>query len=137
MIAEQQYQRMKNEYAKSGVLGTAAMKAGMDRETARKYLEAGQGPQPEKRRSRRRADPLTAIWPAAERLLLDAPEVEAKALFEHLLGRLDQAQGQPAQKAVRTFQRRVLGRRRRCFSSRRGNRVQACSWIGRMSRNWA
>jgi hypothetical protein len=113
MITEQQYQRMMNEYAKSGVLGTAAMKAGMNRETAAKYLEAGQGPQPEKRRSRRRADPLTAIWPAAERLLLDAPEVEAKALFEHLLARLDQAQGQPAQKALRTFQRRVLGWRRR------------------------
>jgi len=86
MITEQQYQRLMNEHAKSGVLGTAAMKAGMHRETATKYLAAGQGPQPEKRRSRRRSDPLTTIWPAAERVLGDAPEVEAKALFETSAG---------------------------------------------------
>lgn len=98
-----------NQYAKSGVLSTAAMKAGMHRETAAKYLKAGQGPQPEKRRSRRRPDPLATIWPAAERLLHDAPEVEAKALFEHLLARTEAPQ---AQRAMRTFQRRVLSWRR-------------------------
>jgi len=110
MITEQQYQRLMNEYAKSGVLDTAAMKAGMHRETATKYLHGGQGPRPEKKRGRRRADPLTTIWPAAERVLEDAPEVEAKALFEHLLAGTDTA---PAQKALRTFQRRVLAWRRR------------------------
>src|SRR5690606_40670466 len=66
--------------------------------------------QPEKPRGRRRPDPLTTIWPAAERVLADAPEVEAKALFEHLLGRTDAL---PAQKALRRFQRRVLSWRRR------------------------
>ncbi|MEO7597505.1 MAG: DDE-type integrase/transposase/recombinase [Opitutus sp.] len=101
---------MWNGYAKSGVLNTAAMKAGMRRETATKYLEAGHGPQPEKRRGRRRPDPLTTIWPAAERLLLDAPELEAKALFEHLLVRTD---APLAQQELRTFQRRVLSWRRR------------------------
>lgn len=110
MITEQQYQRLMNEHTKSGVLGTAAMKAGMHRETATKYLAAGQGPQPEKRRGRRRPDPLTTIWPQAERVLLEAPEVEAKALFEHLLARTETPQ---AQKALRTFQRRVVGWRRR------------------------
>jgi hypothetical protein len=109
MITEQQYQRMMNQYAKSGVRSTAAMKAGMHRETATKYLEAGEGPQPEKKRGRRRPDPLTTIWPGAERLLLDAPEVEAKALFEHLLAGGAAPQ---AQKALRTFQRRVLSWRR-------------------------
>ncbi len=98
------------EYAKSGVQGTAAMKAGMHRETAAKYLSAGHGPKPEKKRGRRRPDPLTTIWPAAERLLADAPELEAKALFEHLLAR---HQAPQAQRALRTFQRRVLGWRRR------------------------
>lgn len=110
MITEHQYQRLMNQYMKSGVLGTAAMKAGMHRETAAKYLAAGQGPQPEKRRGRRRPDPLTTIWPAAERLLLDAPEVEAKALFEHLLAPGTAPQ---AQRALRTFQRRVVAWRRR------------------------
>lgn len=110
MITEQQYQRLMNEYAKTGVLGTAAMKAGMHRETGAKYLVAGQGPQPEKKRGRRRPDPLTTIWAAAERLLSDAPELEAKGLFEYLLGRIEAPQ---AQKALRTFQRRVLSWRRR------------------------
>lgn len=109
MITEQQYQRLMKEYAKAGVLGTAAMKAGMHRETAAKYLQAGQGPVPEKKRGRRRPDPLTTIWPAAECLLHDAPELEAKALFEHLLAKTDAPK---AQKALRTFQRRVLQWRR-------------------------
>jgi len=110
MITEQQYQRLMKAYTKTGVLGTAAMKAGMHRETASKYLQAGQGPQPEKPRGRRRSDPLTTIWPAAERVLGDAPEVEAKALFEHLLA--GSADATPAQKALRTFQRRVVSWRR-------------------------
>lgn len=109
MITEHQYQRLMKEYVKTGVLRTAAMKAGMHRETAAKYVEAGHGPQPEKKRGRRRPDPLTTIWPAAERLLLDAPELEAKALFEHLLARAEAPQ---AQRALRTFQRRVLAWRR-------------------------
>jgi len=112
MITEHQYQRLMNEYAKSGVLDTAAMKAGMHRETAAKYASAGQGPQPEKRRGRRRPDPLATIWPAAERLLVDAPEAEAKALFEHLLAGLAAPLALPVQKALRTFQRRLLGWRR-------------------------
>ena len=110
MITEQQYQRLMKEHAKSGVLGTAAMKVGMHRETAAKYLVAGQGPQPEKRRGRRRPDPLMTIWAAAERLLIDAPELEAKALFEHLLAGSNAPE---AQNALRTFQRRVLSWRRR------------------------
>lgn len=109
MITEHQYQRLMKEYAKTGVLGTAAMKAGMHRETAAKYLAAGHGPRPERPRGRRRPDPLTTIWPAAERLLLDAPELEAKALFEHLLARSDAPQ---AQRALRTFEWRVLAWRR-------------------------
>lgn len=109
MITEQQYQRLMSVYAKTGVLGTAAMKAGMHRETAAKYLAAGHGPQPEKKRGRRRPDPLTTIWPQAERLLADAPELEAKALFEHVLAHDPAPQ---AQKALRTFQRRVLAWRR-------------------------
>jgi hypothetical protein len=36
MITEHQYQRLMKEYTKTGVLDTAAMKAGMHRETAAK-----------------------------------------------------------------------------------------------------
>lgn len=110
MITEQQYQRLMKTYTKTAVLSTAAIKAGMHRETAAKYLASGQGPQPEKTRGRRRPDPLTTIWADAERMLADAPELEAKALFEHLLAGTTAPQ---AQRALRTFQRRVLGWRRR------------------------
>ena len=95
-----------NEHKTSGVVDHAAMKAGMDRKTARRYLRAGQRPaelrQPHTWRTR--SDPLTEIWAETERWLAVSPEVEAKALFEHLLlthpGKLDA-------RALRTFQRRM------------------------------
>jgi hypothetical protein len=106
MITEQQYQRLMNEYQSSGVVDHAAMKAGMDRKTARRYLRTGLRPA-ELRKAhtwRTRKDPLAAIWPETERWLGESPEVEAKALFEHLLaahpGKLDG-------RALRTFQRRT------------------------------
>lgn len=84
----------------------SAMKAGMSRATARKYLR--QNDVMEQQRVphtwRTRKDPLEAIWPRAEEMLLQAPELEAKALFEHLT-----AGGKDEIKPglLRTFQRRV------------------------------
>lgn len=106
MITEQQYQRLMNEYQSSGVLEHAAMKAGMHRETARRYVVAGDGPDALKKPHtwRTRPDPLAAIWPETERWLKESPEIEAKALFEHLLA---QHPGRLAAGALRTFQRRV------------------------------
>lgn len=52
MITEQQYQRLMKEYQKSGRVKTAAMKAGMDRKTARDYLRDKRGP-----KQRRKARP--------------------------------------------------------------------------------
>lgn len=106
MITEQQYQRLMNEYQSSGVVDHAAMKAGMDRKTARRYLRTGLRPTELRKPHtwRTREDPLAAIWPETERWLKESPEVEAKALFEHLLaahpGHLDG-------RALRTFQRRM------------------------------
>jgi transposase len=106
MITEQQYRRLMKEYQSSGLLEQAAMKAGMHRETARRYVAAEAGPQ-ELRAAhtwRTRPDPLKEIWPEAQRWLEESPEIEAKALFEHLVaahpGKLDG-------RALRTFQRRV------------------------------
>jgi hypothetical protein len=45
LITDQQYQRLMKEYQSSGVLAHAAMKAGVDVKTGRKYLQAGQGPE--------------------------------------------------------------------------------------------
>lgn len=83
----------------------SAMKSGMDRKTARKYLA---DPERLDRRATRtwrtRTDPLSEVWAEAERRLAAAPELEAKALFEHLQGLFPEPvrAGQ-----LRTFQRRV------------------------------
>lgn len=112
LISDRQYQRLMKEYNNSGVLAHAAMKSGVDPKTARRYIRAGQGPKELKPAHtwRTRQDPVEAIWPEAQQWLEDAPELEAKALFEHLAvkhgGRVDG-------RALRTFQRRVTQWRRR------------------------
>lgn len=112
MITEQQYQRLMKEYQKSGRVKTAAMKAGMDRKSARDYLRDKRGPKQRRkarpaRTWRTRSDPLKPLWPLAEPFLAVTPELEAKALFEHLLARLPEAERAEASRALRTFQRRV------------------------------
>ena len=84
----------------------SALKAGIDRKTARKYLEEPVRVDPGRadRDWRTRPDPLEAIWPEAESYLKAAPELEAKMLFEHLL--MHQGASVP-EGQLRTFQRRV------------------------------
>lgn len=84
----------------------SAMKSGMSRNTARKYLRQNDVTQQQRvpHTWRTREDPLEVIWPQAEEMLRQAPELEAKALFEHLAaGRQDEVK--PG--LLRTFQRRV------------------------------
>jgi transposase len=111
-ITELQYRRLMNELQKTGVLQDAAMKAGMDRKTARRYVRAGKGPSEMrvKRIWRTRRDPLREIWAEALRWLEETPELEAKALFEHLLAT---QVGKVDGRALRTFQRRVDNWRRK------------------------
>ena len=84
----------------------SAMKAGMSRKTAGKYLR--QDNVMEQRQVehtwRTRKDPLEGIWPQALAMLRDAPELEAKALFGHL----SEVRGDEIKPGLlRTFQRRV------------------------------
>jgi hypothetical protein len=94
------------EMSRHGRVGLAAMRAGMDRKTARKYLRSGKLPSEaqEVRRWRTRPDPFEQDWPAIAERLVDAPGLEARALFEHLLA-LEPDRYEPGQ--LRTFQRRV------------------------------
>jgi hypothetical protein len=94
------------EMSKHGKLGRAAMKADMDRKTARKYVTAGRLPSELKqpRDWRTRADPFEAHWGEVEAMLLDAPGLEAKTLLEALQAKYP-AQYEPGQ--LRTLQRRV------------------------------
>jgi len=94
------------EMQKQGGIGLAAMRAGMDRKTARKYVRAGKLPSELRKPHswRTREDPFAADWPALMRMLEEAPELEARTLFDHLLGLKPEAYtaGQ-----LRTLQRRI------------------------------
>jgi hypothetical protein len=93
------------ETSKHGELGLAALKAGMDRKTAAKYLKLGKYPSEltTERPWRTREDPFEKGWPEIAERLEDAPELEAKALFEHLL---EEKPGRYEPGQLRTFQRR-------------------------------
>src|ERR1017187_9779677 len=106
MINWQQRTRLVAEFQRTGSIDMSALKSGMDRKTARKYLnhpELLSQPRPA-RDWRARPDALAVIWPEAELRLSTAPELEAKALFEHLL--LVRPEQAPVAQ-LRTFQRRV------------------------------
>ena len=94
------------EYARHGKVEVAGLKAGMSRKTASKYLRAGKlrSDLREERSWRTREDPFEDCWAEMADRLAEAPELEAKALFEDLLQREPDRYhaGQ-----LRTFQRRV------------------------------
>lgn len=87
-------------------MNKSAMKAGVSRNTARKYLRQADPSKQEKQPHdwRTRKDPLEAIWSKARGMLETAPELQAKALLEHLS---EGTEGVIEEKILRTFQRRV------------------------------
>jgi hypothetical protein len=102
-----QVRKLMEEFTKHGKVGLASMRAGMDRKTGRKYLEIGKAPSELKqpRTWRTHEDAFSEDWHLVEPLLLSAPELEAKLLFEWLseAKRPDKyEQGQ-----LRSFQRKV------------------------------
>ena len=106
MITNKQYQRLMSEYTKTGKIVVSALKADVDRQTARKYIAGGQGPAElqAKHTWRTRPDPVEKVWPEATAMLRDAPELEAKTLFEYFLVRPDNGL---EEHHLRTFFRRV------------------------------
>jgi hypothetical protein len=87
-------------------LALAAMKAGMDRKTARKYRDLRQLPSETRtaRTWRTRPDPLAEVWPRLQELLQRAPDLQAKTLLEWL----DHEYPEGAwQRSRRTLERRV------------------------------
>jgi len=106
MITQQQYQRLMSEYEKRGKIIGSAMKADIDRHTARKYLQAGQGPAQlqVKHTWRTRPDPLAKVWDEVVRMLQGTPELGSQTLFEYFLARPDSGWEESHR---RTFFRRV------------------------------
>jgi transposase len=106
MVTDAQVRRLMEEKAKHGKTGLAAMRAGMHRETARKYLEGEKLPSEVsvQRTWRTRPDPFADDWADLSARLKDAPELEAKTLFEYLTTK-HPGRYEPGQ--LRTLQRRV------------------------------
>lgn len=94
------------EFGKHGQIEKAGLAAGMGRKTAAKYVNLGCLPSDlRKPRSwRTREDPFADVWEGVKARLADAPELEARALFEDLMDR-EPGRFEPGQ--LRTFQRRV------------------------------
>ncbi len=106
VVTRTQLTKLVIERNQGKTISMCALKAGMNRKTAAKYLS--QDEVMELRRVphtwRTRTDPLQEIWPRALLMLGDAPELEAKALFEHLM---PGGPGEVEETHLRTFQRRV------------------------------
>ena len=106
-VSDEQVRRLMEEKARHGKVGLAAMRSGMHRETARKYLGEQKLPSEVKteRTWRTRVDPFAEDWPDLKARLVEAPELEAKTLFEFLVAEHPERY-EPGQ--LRTLQRRVL-----------------------------
>ena len=106
MVTDAQVRKLLDEMSEHGRIGLAALRSGMHRNTARKYVEAGKSPSQLKkpRTWRTRKDPFAEDWEEMAERLAAAPELEAKALFEDLMRRRP---GRYREGQLRTFQRRV------------------------------
>jgi len=94
------------EMSKDGHIGQAAMKADMDRKTARRYVAAGKLPSTmkEPRSWRTRVDPFAEDWPAVAQMLADTPGFEAQTVLELLETKQP---GRYNETHLRTLQRRI------------------------------
>lgn len=110
-VTDQQVKELRRRLEESGSLLQAAMRANMDRKTARKHRE---GPLPSERHRprsyRTRIDPLAAVWPELEAHLERDASVSAKTLWEWLQ---ETYPDQDWESKRRTLERRVHGWRGR------------------------
>jgi len=94
------------EIRKTGRIGDSALRSGMSRNTAAKFVKIGKLPSEltEPRTWRTRADPFDSDWEEIVERLRAAPELEAKALFEALL---EKSPDRYHLGQLRTFQRKL------------------------------
>ena len=104
-----QVRRMMKERSKGKTQEQAAVKANVrSRKTVRKYEQLGEVPSNLKqaRRYRTRPDPFEVDWVEVEKKLQEAPDLEAKSLFDWLNER-EGATQQYDEGQLRTLQRRI------------------------------
>lgn len=106
MVTDQQVRRLFKLIQSEKNFGIAAMKAGMDEKTARKYR--GHGKLPSELKTDHvwctRKDPFEETWDGIKSMLTINPGLEAKTLFEDLQRRHP---GRFADGQLRTLQRRI------------------------------
>jgi hypothetical protein len=105
-VTDAQVRELRQYLNRKASLREAAMKAGMDRKTARKYRDRGQLPSesPTSHTWRTRTDPLTEVWPLLEEKLRNESTLQAKTLVEWLMREYPT---QNWQRCKRTVERRV------------------------------
>ena len=89
-VTDVQVRKLMEEMEKGGEVGLAALKSGMHRHTAAKYVALGELPSEltQPRMYRTRKDPFDADWEdVLLPMLTAAPELEAVALFDWLTER--------------------------------------------------
>ena len=106
MVTDQQVRRLFKLNQVEKYFGIAAMKAGMDEKTARKYRRTGKLPNELKQQHawRTREDPFEDAWDNIKSMLESNPGLEAKTIFEYLQRRCP---GEFADGQLRTLQRRI------------------------------
>ena len=107
-VTDAQVRKLWAEMSKSGEVGVAAVRAGMSRNTATKYLRGNELPSQlrQPRTWRTRKDRFEEVWPEVAARLEVEPELQAKTLLEDLMGRHP---GRYEAGQLRTLQRRVRG----------------------------
>lgn len=105
-VSDRQVRTMMEEMNKHGKIGKSAMKAGMDRKTARKYLHNGKLPSElsSPRDWRTREDPFEEHWAEIVESLEESPELEAKTILQQLEDKYPERYDEGN---LRTLQRRV------------------------------
>jgi hypothetical protein len=105
-VTDSQVKELRRHLNRRSSLQEAAMKAGMDRKTARKYRDRGQLPSESRspRAWRTRVDPLGGVWARLEEKLQCEPSLQAKTLLGWLEREYPE---QDWQRCRRTLERRV------------------------------
>lgn len=105
-VSDAQVRKLMEEMSKHGKTGHAAMLAGMDRKTGRKYIQAGKLPSEmvAPRTWCTREDPFSKDWEEIEAMLTGTPEFEAKTIFDALMEKYP-GRYEPGQ--LRTLQRHI------------------------------
>ena len=99
-ISDAQARKLMEEKSKTGQVQMAALKSGMHRNTAMKYLNSGKLPSEmlKERTWRTRKDPFERVWESEiESRLVEASELEAKTLFKHLVSISEPEEYEPGQ----------------------------------------